>query len=166
MDQLLNDFSPGLFFMQAIILLILILLMRKFAWKPILSAVDKRETGIKDALFAAENARKEMENLMADNERILNEARAEREALLKDARDMKTKMINDAKVEAEAQATKIIEQAQAAIEGEKKAAMEELKSQVAGLSIEIAEKVVRKELSSNDNQLQLVESMLGEATLN
>ncbi|OMP32181.1 MULTISPECIES: F0F1 ATP synthase subunit B [Mangrovimonas] len=166
MEKLISEFSVGLFFWQLLLFVGLVFLLKKFAWKPILDAVEKRETGIKDALFAADNARKEMENLKADNERILNEARAEREAMLKDARDMKTKMINDAKDEAQAQATKIIEQAQAAIESEKKAAMEELKNQVAGLSIEIAEKVVRKELSSNDNQLQLVESMLGEATLN
>ncbi|WP_053989947.1 F0F1 ATP synthase subunit B [Mangrovimonas sp. TPBH4] len=166
MEKLISEFSVGLFFWQLLLFVGLVFLLKKFAWKPILDAVEKRETGIKDALFAADNARKEMENLKADNERILNEARAEREAMLKDARDMKTKMINDAKDEAQAQATKIIEQAQTAIESEKKAAMEELKNQVAGLSIEIAEKVVRKELSSNDNQLQLVESMLGEATLN
>src|SRR5690606_41627226 len=117
-------------------------------------------------LASAENARKEMENLHADNERILKEARAEREALLKDARDSKVKLIDEAKAEAETQANKIIEQAQAAIDGEKKAAMAELKYHVANLSIEIAEKVVRAELSNKDKQVELVESMLGEAKLN
>ncbi|AUS05085.1 F0F1 ATP synthase subunit B [Pseudotamlana carrageenivorans] len=166
MDQLLNDFSPGLFFMQAIILLILIVLMRKFAWKPILDSLQTREDGIKDALDAAQNAKLELENLQADNEKLLQEARIERETLLKDARDIKTKMIEDAKDEAETQANKMIEQAQAAIESEKKSAMVELKKQVADLSLEIAEKMMRKELSSNDKQLELVETMLSEKSLN
>ena len=156
----------GLVFWTAITFLILLFILRKFAWKPILGAVSDREEGIKDALASAEKARQEMENLTADNERILQEARAEREAMLKDARDMKNKMIADAKDEAQAQASKMIEQAQAAIESEKKAAMAELKSHVAGLSIDIAEKVVRKELSNKDSQEKLVEEMLGEATLN
>ena len=156
----------GLVFWTLVTFLILLFILRKFAWKPILGAVSDREEGIKDALASAEKARQEMENLTADNERILQEARAEREDMLKDARDVKNKMIADAKDEAQAQASKIIEQAQLAIESEKKAAMAELKSHVAGLSLDIAEKVVRDELSNKDKQLKLVEDMLGEATLN
>jgi F-type H+-transporting ATPase subunit b len=156
----------GLVFWTAITFIFLLLILKKFAWKPILGAVSDREEGIKKALASAENARKEMENLHADNERILKEARAERETLLKEARDIKVKMIEDAKGEAQAQANSIIEQAQSAIESEKKAAMAELKNHVAGLSIEIAEKVVRAELSNKDKQIELVESMLGEAKLN
>ncbi|MCB4807337.1 F0F1 ATP synthase subunit B [Tamlana sp. 62-3] len=166
MDQLLNDFSPGLFFMQAIILLILIVLMRKFAWKPILNSLQDREDGIKNALESAENAKLEMQNLQADNDRLLKEARAERETMLKEARELKDKMIEDAKTEAQEQANKLIAQAQASIESEKNAAMAELKSQVAGISLEIAEKVVRTELSNKDKQLQLVESMLEDKQLN
>lgn len=156
----------GLVFWTLVTFLILLFILRKFAWKPILGAISDREEGIKDALASAEKARQEMENLTADNERILQEARAEREAMLKDARDVKNKMIADAKGEAQAQASKMIEQAQLAIESEKKAAMAELKSHVAGLSLDIAEKVVRDELSNKDKQLKLVEDMLGEATLN
>ena len=107
-----------------------------------------------------------MQNLTASNDKLLKDARAERETMLKEAREMKDKMIGDAKEEAQAQANAMITQAQNAIEGEKKAAMAELKSHVAGLSVEIAEKVVRQELSNKDKQLELVESMLGEATLN
>ena len=164
--SLLNDFSPGLFIMQAVILLILIVLMRKFAWKPILESLTAREEGIQSALDAAENAKKEMANLHADNEKLLKEARAERESLLKDAREVKDKMIADAKGEAQAQADKIIAQAQATIQSEKQAAMAELKSTVAGLAIEIAEKVVRDELSNKDKQLDLVNKSLAEVTLN
>jgi F-type H+-transporting ATPase subunit b len=131
-----------------------------------LGAVSEREKGIKDALTSAVEARKEMENLQADNERILKAARAEREAMLKDARELKNKMIDDAKQDAKIEANKLITQAQAAIEAEKKAAIADLKSQVAQISISIAEKVVREELSNTEKQEKLVESMLDNATLN
>jgi F-type H+-transporting ATPase subunit b len=166
MEKLINDFSIGLFFWQLILFIVLVLLLRKFAWKPILDAVEKRESGIEDALKSAELAKLEMQNLQADNQKLLQEARAERESMLKDAREIKNKMIEDAKSEAQEQANKIIEQAQATIEGEKKAAIAELKTQMAGLSIEIAEKVMREELSNKDKQLKLVESMLGETKFN
>jgi|SRR5690606_6414621 F-type H+-transporting ATPase subunit b len=166
MEKLINDFSIGLFFWQLILFIVLVLLLRKFAWKPILDAVEKRESGIEDALKSAELAKLEMQNLQADNQKLLQEARAERESMLKDAREIKNKMIEDAKSEAQEQANKIIEQAQAAIEGEKKAAIAELKTQMAGLSIDIAEKVMREELSNKDKQLKLVESMLGETKFN
>src|SRR5690606_23875557 len=152
----------GLVFWSLITFFILLIVLKKFAWKPILGAIDERENGIKNALEAADKARMEMENLKADNERILNEARAEREAMLKDARDIKNKMVSDAKEEAQEQATKMITQAQEAIENEKRSAMAELKNHVASLSIEIAEKVVREELSNKGRQLELVESMLSE----
>lgn len=156
----------GLIFWTGISFLILLFLLGKFAWKPILSAVNTREQSIKDALESAEAAKREMQNLTADNERILKEARAEREGMMKEAREIKIKMIADAKDEAKESADKMIVQAQAAIESEKKAAVAELKSQVASLSIEIAEKVVKSELSDTDKQLKLVEDMLGKATLN
>ena len=166
MEQLLENFSLDLFVKQTILFLILIFLMVKFAWKPILNALNDREEGIKDALDSAEKAKMEMANLQADNEKLLNEARLERESMLKEARELKVKMIEDAKGEASLQANKMIEQAQAAIASEKQAAIADLKSQVANLSIDIAEKVVREELSNKDKQLKLVESMLSDATLN
>ena len=166
MEELLGGFSLGLFFWQAVLFIALILLLKKFAWKPILDSVNDREEGIKNALDSAEKAKLEMENLQADNQKLLKEARAERETMLKEAREIKNKMIEDAKDEAKEAAGKLITQAQAAIETEKKAAIADLKSQVANLSIDIAEKVVREELSNKDKQLKLVESMLSEATLN
>jgi len=166
MESLLNDFSIGLFFIMTILLLVIMFLLSKFAWKPILNSLNEREEGIQGALDAAEKAKMEMENLQADNQKLLQEARLERESMLKEAREMKTKMIDDAKEEAQTQANKMIEQAQTAIESEKKSAMAELKSQVALMSIEIAEKVVQNELSSKSKQLELVDKMLGEATLN
>ena len=166
MDQLLNDFSPGLFIMQTAIMIVLIFLMVKFAWKPILNSLNEREEGIQGALDAAEKAKLEMENLHADNEKLLQEARAERESMLKEARELKNKMVSDAKEEAKTEADKIVAQAQIIIESEKKSAIEELKQQVANLSLEIAEKVVKHELSDNEKQMKLVEQMLGEAKLN
>ncbi|GGF26210.1 F0F1 ATP synthase subunit B [Flavobacterium limi] len=166
MEKLIYQFEFGLFFWQVLIFVGLILLLKKFAWKPILDAVNEREQGIKDALLSAENARQEMENLQADNQRILNEARAERDAMLKEAREMKEKMIADSKNEAQAQGQKMIEQAKAAIESEKNAAMAELKSQVSTLSLSIAEKLLKEELSNKESQTKLVEKMLGDVKLN
>ena len=166
MEKLISDFSFGLFVWQSIIFIGLILLLKKFAWKPILDAVNEREEGIKNALLSAENARKEMHNLQSDNQRILQEARLERDAMLKEAREMKEKMVADAKNEAQAQGLKMIEQAKAAIEGEKNAALAELKSHVATLSLEIAEKLLKEELSNKESQTKLVEKMLGDVKLN
>ena len=156
----------GLLFWTFVSFAVLFFLLKKFAWKPIVGTVNDREQSIREALDAAEKAKLEMQNLTADNERILKEARAEREALLKEARDIKNKLIADAKDEAQVQASKLIEQAQSAILSEKKAAIADLKNQVAELSVNIAEKVIKEELSSSDKQLKLVEDMLGEATLN
>ena len=166
MEKLINDFSFGLFIWQTIIFVGLIFLLKKFAWKPILDAVNEREEGIKNALLSADNARKEMQNLQSDNQRILQEARMERDSLLKDAREMKEKMIADAVNEAQAQGLKMIEQAKAAIQNEKNAAMAELKLQVSTLSLEIAEKLLKDELSNKEAQVKLVEKMLGDAKLN
>jgi F-type H+-transporting ATPase subunit b len=166
MDKLIHDFSFGLFFWQAFILVILLVLLAKFAWKPIMTSITEREEGIKNALDSAESARKEMQNLQADNQRILQEARAERDAMLKDAREMKEKIVADAKTEAQEQGQKMIEQAKAAIESEKNAAMAELKLQVSTLSLSIAEKVLKDELSNKESQTKLVEKMLGDVKLN
>ena len=164
--SLLEDFSPGLFFMQALILVILLFLMIKFAWKPIMNALTEREEGIQNALDAAEEAKKEMQNLQADNDRLLKEARAERDAMLKEAREIKDKIVSEAKEEAKEEATKLIENAKVSIEQEKQAALAHVKHQVAELSIGIAETVLKKELASQDDQLKLVEGMLEEVTLN
>ena len=166
MEQLLNDFSPGLFVMQTVLLLGLIFLLVKFAWKPILNSLEDREKGIQAALDAAESAKKEMQNITADSENLLKEARAERETLLKEARALKEQMLADAREEAQKEGDKIIEKAKATIDSEKKAAVADIKSQVANLSLEIAEKVLKEELSDKSKQLKLVEDMLGNVKLN
>jgi F-type H+-transporting ATPase subunit b len=165
MDKLLEDFSLGLFFWMAVLFVALLLLLRKFAWKPILDSVNEREQGIKNALDSAEQAKKEMQNLQANNEQLLKEARAERDAMMKEAREIKDKMISDAKEEAKEVAAKLIQNAQTSIEQEKQAALSEIKHQVAELSIGIAESVVKKELSNKKDQLKLVEDLLGDVTL-
>lgn len=166
MEKLINEFSVGLFFWQAVVFILLLFLLKKFAWGPILNAVNEREQGIKDALDAAQKAKLEMTNLQADNEKLLQEARAERETMLKEAREIKASMIAGAKDEAQAEASKAIVGAQATIEAEKKAAVAELKQTVASLSIDIAEKIVKSELSNKDKQLELVETMLKDANVN
>ena len=166
METLLNDFSPGLFTVSLILLLALIALMVKFAWKPILNSLEERESGIENALAAAENARKEMQNLQADNANLVKEARAEREAMMKEARDISDKIIADAKEDAKEVTTKLIENAQAAIAQEKQAALAEIKKNVAELSIGIAESVIKKELLNKKDQLELVEGILKDVTLN
>ena len=166
MEVLINDFSPGLFVVQTILLLGLIFLLVKFAWKPILTSLNERESGIKDALAAADKARTDMQNLQADNEKMLQEARAERETMLKEAREIKEKMISDSKELAKVEGDKMLKQAQVAIESEKKAAVADIKNQVAELSVAIAEKVIKEELSSSEKQLKLVDSLLSDLKLN
>lgn len=166
MDKLINSFEFGLFFWHSLIIIGLILLLRKFAWGPILTAVNDREEGIRSALLSAENARNEMQALQADNQRILQEARMERDAMLKEAMVMKEKLIADSKAEAQAVGQKMIEQAKAAIEGEKQAAMAEMKAQVSSLSLEIAEKLLKEELTNKEAQEKLIEKMLGDVKLN
>jgi len=166
METLLNDFSPGLFVVSLILLLALIALMVKFAWKPILNSLEERESGIKDALASAENARSEMQNLQADNAKLVKEARAEREAMMKEARDIADNIVAEAKEEAKEVTTKLIENAQDAIIQEKQAALAEIKKNVAELSIGIAESVIKKELSNKKEQLELVEVILKDVTLN
>jgi len=166
METLYNDFSPGLFIVQTVLLLLLIFLMVKFAWKPILNSLNEREEGIKDALDAAEKARKEMESLKADNDKMKHEARLERDAMLKEAQAMKKKIIAEASEEAEKKAEEIITKAQTAIQNEKKVAINELRLQVAKYSVEIAEKVLEHELSDKKKQMKLVDTLVEDVKLN
>ncbi len=164
--KLLEEFSVGLFFWQTVLFGLLLFLLYKFAWKPILKAVNDREEGIKNALDAADAAKKEMQNVTADSEKLLKEARAERDSLLKEAREIKEGIVSEAKEQAKVEGDKMIKQAQATIESEKKAAVADIKAQVANLSLEIAEKVIKEELSDTKKQQKLVDDMLGDIKLN
>ena len=165
MEKLVSEFSLGLFFWQTLIFVGLIFLLKKYAWKPILSAVNEREVSIKDALEAAKEARSEMESLQSDNQRILKEARAQKEALLKEARTIRSEMINTAKVEAQSEANKILSQAQEAIQNEKRTAVNELKDHVSSIALDIATKVLQNELESKDKQMQLVSKLLQDSDM-
>ena len=165
MEKLISEFSIGLFFWQTIICILPIFLLKKYAWKPILDAVNEREEGIKNALLSAEKAKEEMASLQSDNEETLKKARAERDSLLKEAREIKQQLIDDAKNEAQSEAKKIISQAQETIQNEKKAAISDLKNQVATLSIDIAEKVLKEKLSDDKTQMNLVKDLVKDVTL-
>ena len=156
----------GLIFWTTITFVILLFLLAKFAWKPILSAIKTREKGIENALASAENALNDMRELQSNNEKILAEARAERENLLKDARETKEAMLAEAKAKATADAERILTSAREQITNEKNAAIAELKNQVASLSIEIAEKILRSELTSDEKQKALVSNLMKDVTLN
>ena len=156
----------GLIFWTTVSFVILYFILAKYAWKPILGAVNDREKSIKDALSAAEKAKEEMANLKSDNEKILNEAKLQREALLKDARDIKSKIISDAQNEATEKANKLIEAAKTAIDNEKSAAMKELKNTVVDLSLNIAEKLLSKELDNKDKQIKNIKYIIDKSKLN
>lgn len=166
MENLINDFSVGLFFWQSLLFVGLILLLKKFAWKPILDAVHEREQFIEESIAAAEKAKVELARLQSKNEDLLKEARLERDNLLKQAKETKEKLISEAKEKAQLEADKILESTRATIENEKMAAVTELKNQVAKLSLDIAEKILRKELSSEANQKALVGDLIEDVNLN
>lgn len=164
MDLVLPDF--GLLFWTALVFSILLILLAKFAWKPILKAVNEREQKISDALDLAEKTKAEMQALQAQNENLLKEARAERDAIVRDAKETATKMVEDSKHAAKTEAEKVMVAAREAINQEKAAAISELKNQVATFSLEIAEKIVRTEMTSNDNQKALAEKLAAEVKMN
>jgi F-type H+-transporting ATPase subunit b len=158
--------DPGLLIWMSITFLTVLFLMKKFAWKPILTSIKNREESIENALKAAEKAKAEMQTLQANNERILAEARNERDAMLKEAREMREKMVSEAKNTAKVEADKIMSSARETIQNEKMAAITELKNQVAQLSIDVAEKILRRELAPENKQKELIGDLLKETKLN
>lgn len=156
----------GLLIWTGLIFVLLMFVLTKFIWKPILSSVNAREQKITDALELAERTKAEMTALQAANENLLKEARAERDAIVKDAKEVATGMVEKAKADAKSEANKIVEAARVSINAEKVAAIAELKTQVASISIEIAEKIVRGELSSDDKQKALAEKLAGDINMN
>jgi F-type H+-transporting ATPase subunit b len=164
MDLILPDY--GLLFWTGLVFCLLLLILVKFVWKPILGAVNAREAKISDALAQAERTKEEMKALQAQNENLLKEARAERDAMIKDAKDVASKMVEESKAKAKIEADKMIVLAKESINAEKAAAIAELKTQVASISLEIAEKVVRGELASNDKQSALAQKLAEGINLN
>ena len=156
----------GLIFWTTVVFSLLLLVLKKYAWKPILSAVDERNKSIEDALKAADKAKQEMLALNTDNERILIQAKKERDALLKEGREIKEKVIAEAKDKAKLEADKILVSAKEQITNEKMKAITELKNQVAELSIEIAEKIIKSELQDVNKQKELVKTAIAHKDLN
>lgn len=166
MEALINQFSYGLFFWQLIILLIVIFILGKFAWKPIVNALEEREKGITDALASAEQAKLEMARLTNENESLLKQAREERDLILKEAKDLKDKIVLEAKVAAQTEGAKLIESAKREIEEQKLKALAEVKNQVSSLSLEIARKVLTKEFEDQNKQEALVADLLKDVKIN
>lgn len=156
----------GLLFWTGLVFCLLLLLLAKYAWKPILNAVNAREQKISESLDLAIKTKAEMQLLQAENEKILKEARAERDAIMKDAKETAVKMIEEAKGKAKLEANKIVENAKSSINMEKAAAIAELKNQLAGFSLDIAEKIVRNELSSDEKQKALAEKLADDIKMN
>lgn len=158
--------SIGNIFWTAVVFLLLVVLLKAFAWKPILSAIKTREDNIQDALNQAKLAKKEMEDLKADNERIIREAKIERDSILKEARDIKERIVGEAKDIAKAEGDKIIESAKQTIEAEKNAAMSDIKNQIGALSVNIAESILKQKLEKTEAQNELVQNYLNKSNLN
>jgi len=156
----------GLVILQTIAFLLLMFLLAKFAWKPILAAIKEREQSIDEALNKAELAKQEMARLTAQNEELMKQARLERDLILKEAKSLKDSILHEAKMQAHTEGAKLIEKAKIEIENQKKAALVELKNQVSSLSLDIAERVLRNQLQDKATQQALVNTFLKDVELN
>ncbi|RYF21270.1 MAG: F0F1 ATP synthase subunit B [Flavobacteriales bacterium] len=156
----------GLLFWMTLTFGILLFILAKFAWKPIVNAVNDREASIVDALNQAKLAKKEMEDLKSDNERIIREAKIERDSILKEAREIKDRIVGEAKDVAKAEGDKIIDAAKQTIQTEKNAAMSEIRTQIGALSVNIAESILQKNLEKTEAQDELVQNYLNKSNLN
>lgn len=158
--------GTGLIVWQLLVFLLLVLVLSKMAWKPILSSLKEREASIQEALSSAEKAKSEMASLKADNEKLLREARDERDKILRDARDAAGRLHDQAQTEARKNADKIIEDAKAVIQTEKAAALRDVKAQVALFSIEIAGKIMKKNLANDQAQKELADNFIKDLKVN
>ena len=158
--------GSGLLFWQLVVFVALFFLLAKLAWKPILKSLKEREDSIQFALDSAEKAKNEMASLKSDNEKLLKQAREERDIMLREARDAANRLHEQAQAEAKKNAEKIIEDAKAVINIEKQAALRDVRAQVATFSIEIAEKLIKKNLSSDKAQKDMVDGFLNDLKLN
>ncbi len=158
--------GSGLLFWQFVVFIALVFLLGKMAWKPILSSLKEREDSIQTALDSAEKAKIEMASLKSDNEKLLKQAREERDIMLREARDAANRLHDQAKADAKKTADKIIEDAKAVINIEKQAALRDVRAQVATFSIEIAEKLIKKNLSTDKAQKEMVDGFIKDLKLN
>lgn len=158
--------DPGLMIWSTLAFLILLFVLGKFGWRPIMKAISEREQGINDSLATAEKVRAEMAQLKSENEILLVQAREERAQILKEAKEIKDRMINDAKEQAKEAAARIMEDTQLAIENQKMAALTDLKNQVGNMVIDISEKILRRELSNKPEQENYIKQLTSEIKLN
>tara|TARA_A100001011_G_scaffold247228_1_gene255473 strand:+ start:6776 stop:7276 length:501 start_codon:yes stop_codon:yes gene_type:complete len=160
MEKLINEFSFGLFFWQLLIFVGLILILKKFAWKPILDTLNERENSIKESLESAQKAKDEFSKIKADNEKILSSAKKERDFIISDAKKTGREIIEDSKNVAKLESEKIIENARESIIQEKDLILKDLKSQVVDISVEIASKILQKELNEKQKQDDYTEKLI------
>ena len=156
----------GLVIWMTIALIVVLYVLGKYAWKPIMNALKEREDSIEESLRAADKAREEMKDLQLDNEKLLREAKDDRDAILREARKIKEKILDEAKDKANIEAGIIVESAKERIQNEKRAAIIEIKNSIATISIEIAEKILREEFKDKKKQAVYIEKMLKETRLN
>ena len=166
MEKLITEFSIGLFFWQSLIFLIILFVLKRYAWKPILSAVKQREETIKGSLEEARKVKKEMANLQSENKKVLKEAYQQRDEILRLANNSSARIINSAREEAKTEAQKILQDAYSDIEVEKQNALSDLKSYVGEIAVLIAGKVLEADLSDQKKQQRLVENLLKDISLN
>ena len=162
MEKLINEFSFGLFFWQLLIFVGLILILKKFAWKPILDTLNERENSIKESLESAQKAKDEFSKIKADNDKIISDAKKERDSIISDAKKTGREIIEKSKNSAKLESEKIIENAKESIRTEKDLILKDLKSQVVDLSIEIASKILKKELNEKQNQDDYIQKLIDE----
>jgi F-type H+-transporting ATPase subunit b len=164
MGLLIPDF--GLFFWTLLCFLIVLFILKKFAWGPIVKTLHERESGIADSIAAAEKVKEEMKQMQAQNEHLLIQAREERTLMLKEAKETKDKIIGEAKEQAKAEAGKIMDDTRLQIERQKNAAMTEVKNEIGKLAVEVAEKILRKQLTGQEAQQGYVQMLAEEIKLN
>ncbi len=164
MDLLTPEF--GLFFWTLLAFLTVFIILRKFAWKPILNMLGEREKGIADSIATAEKVKAEMSQLKSENEKLLAQAREERTTMLREAKDMKDRIINEAKDQAKVEANKIILDAQAQIMQQKNAALTEVKNEIGTLALDVAERILRKQLNAADGQDAYMKMLAEDIKLN
>lgn len=164
MNLLIPDF--GLFFWTLVAFLAVLFILRKFAWKPIVKTLQERESGIAESIAAAEKVKEEMKQMQAQNETLLIQAREERMQMLKEAKETKDRIINEAKDQAKIEANKIMDDTRLQIERQKNAAMTEVKNEIGNLAVEVAEKILRKQLSGQEAQQGYVQMLADEIKLN
>ncbi len=164
MELLIPD--TGTIIWMTIAFLIAFFILTKFAWKPITGFLKAREESIENAMLAAEQAKEEMSQLKADNEKVMEKARREYDQIIKEARDLKDEIVNEAKFKASSEANQLFDAAREAIKNERTAAITDIKKQIAGFSVLIAEKLLQEKLADTSEQKELIEKLLREAKLN